>query len=375
MGKKKIFVQLWDCPNCGHKGLNALVYKECPDCAQVLSDDFLKNTDYVESVEVDENDPQYKQALEGPDWLCPVCGKRNPARYENCTCGNSRSEISGAVGAVDEKNKTTGGIKNWFQDGSQLEGTRARTEKAAAEKKSLGKFLVIGGISLVAALIFILFFWKFDVNVTAQSLNWERAVDVQIYKEIIKTDWEDRLPSSARILSRTREIFGYNKVKIGENTVTEQVTKTRQEIKGYQSVTRKERRGNGTVEEVTSQEPIYENITYTENVDKIVPVYRDDPIYKYKYVFSVDEWVADRQLVEKGVDSPPYWPESSLKEVVNNPRIGDRRIGTKTETYKADFRDSEGKNFSQTLSLEKWSSITKGTTYQGKKAILGNLDF
>ncbi|MBN2735954.1 MAG: hypothetical protein JXR70_03165 [Spirochaetales bacterium] len=396
MAKKpgRIFkIQLWDCPNCGNKGMNALFYKECTQCGQVLSDDFLGDLNYNEQVFLAEGDPLYELAMYGPDWLCS-CGRRNSGRYSSCECGAERETSEKGRGRVDKNGKTTGGIIDWYQDDSQLKAGTVKKKPGPDIRKILVPMIVIALILGLIGLFRFISETKIDVELTVTGHRWERAIDWERFELVKGEAWEDEVPEGARITSKSREIFGYKKVQTGTEIVYRQETrkvedgydlveKTRQVIAGYETKYRQERQGNGVIEDVPYQEAVYKTESYTEKLPRYKeitesipyeePVYRDDPIYKYKNHYELETWVKMETLKAAQENRSPLWPKTDFTAPQGAPIIGDTRIMAKTESYQVLLTDGNNKEYLWNCPQNQWEGFEPGSQHQAQKNLAGHL--
>lgn len=362
---REFTIQLWDCPTCGRKGLNGVFDKKCPECGQPLSDDFLANLDYTTTEFVAEDDPRYGMLAGGPDWLCQ-CGRRNPASDEFCACGERRGGKL-AEGAVDRNGATTGGIKDYFKDDSQIKARAAGARKGGRVPRPLA--IGIAAAIAVAVLLgaYFLFFATHEVRVTVLDHAWTRTLDVDRLEIQYGSAWEGELPSGASILGSSREVHHYDKVQVGERTVMKTVTRQVQD--GTVTKTRKERQGNGTVVTSTYEEPVYR--TVTEEVPTVEAVYQDVAAYRTKYRYSILVWRTERteKAAGKGLDAS--WPAPAIHRGSGGAAVGDEREGRRTETYAVRFKETGGGEFTLNFDEPRWRSLAEGSEYAARKNAMG----
>lgn len=230
------------------------------------------------------------------------------------------------------------------------------------------RMLLIGlaGLAAVAFVtatiwwIYVNYFETQPVNLTVQSLSWKREVDVEVFKTLVKEDWDP--PSDARILDSWREIRRY------EQVVDHYEKKTRT-VYDYKKVgTRKESyvcgstvtdNGNGTFEETPTycdrEVDVYDNVPREEEYEE--PVYRSVPVYDTKYRYEIDRWVYDRSIATDGGENTPYYA---------TPQLGPKeRIGDKRDWYWVGLSDDQSREFDREVSEYIWSSLHVGQVLIG----------
>ena len=120
--------------------------------------------------------------------------------------------------------------------------------------------------------------------------------------------------------------------------------------------------GNGLFKDKMCTRDVYENRERTEKV----PIYRLEPVYAAKYVYTIMRWTPDRTAQAQGNNKQPYWPKDLP--------IGDVwREGKKTETYTVQLKTQKHQNLAPEVDFETWQRYNVGDTIAAKKDALGNV--
>ncbi|MGC4113583.1 MAG: hypothetical protein QM765_02740 [Myxococcales bacterium] len=327
----------WDCPQCGFKGNRGSEIK-CKQCNKVRGNDVKF---YVED-DADEVFDQEKldKAQAGADWVCQYCDAINPAGNKACKqCHADRTEKKREVKEI-------------------LDQPAAPPPPKPKSKKALWiaglVALMCGGGTCVVCM-------PSEKAATLEAMSWERTIEVEKYGTVVKEDWRDEVPSGGRVVSTERRVHHTDKVQTGTKTtqVSEKVKTGTKTVK-----VGKKDMGNGYFEDITKEEPVYEN----RMVNKEVPVYREDPVYKDWAKYEIEEWHKDRVVRASAADGAPHWPEARL--------AGDKeREGKKNETYKATFKDEKGKELKwDKVPFDDWKSFKVGQGYKLKVSIAGGIE-
>lgn len=164
-----------------------------------------------------------------------------------------------------------------------------------------------GGSVAVAAmvtLIFVLFLNTHPVKVTVESFSWKRQIEVETYSQVHDASW-DSVPGDA-----------YN-------------------VESYWEVR--------TYRQVYSHTEYYDCGTtqYPRRCSR--DVYRSEPVYDWRYYYTVDRWVTSGWLVTQKDDHVPVWAEIPAtmdpSPVLGNDRVGNSRredYWVHTDKYKLD---------------------------------------
>lgn len=383
---KRLVEGLWDCKYCKAKGIGGSK-RECPHCGRPRDTDtkfYMPGTiTYVE-------EKKAKKISRNPDWVCRFCDCLNPNTSDVCiSCGASRTaENLNYFENQKEKEKieNRASIRADSNPSKELsrddnpepepvtpineEPTTFNKAKSfvgnAAE--SVVDFIsdslpAIGIIALIALIIGSILFLAVPrtKTVTVNHKYWEYSIDIERYQTVDESGWS--LPSDARLHESKSEIYTYERVLDHYENKTRQVAKKRldhyeERVVGYKDL------GNGYFEEKTERVPVYETYYETEHYQE--PVYVSKPIYKTKYYYEIDKWLHDRYLTTSGIDSSPYWADTSgLKS--------DERTGSQTSKYSFSGTDDEGNTKTYEASYSDWSDINAGDEITIKVSIFGNV--
>ncbi len=307
---------VWDCPYCGATRIRG-PETECNNCGASRDDDVKL---YLPEGAAEVTDEQaLKRASAGADWRCGFCGSESPAGTEVCTeCGakpdgteRRRADPPPApptpAAAVQKVQKKSGGGRWWIA------------------------LLVLGAI---AAVLYFFVFRTHAEQVEVKAHEWERVIQIEKFKTITEEDWEDKVPSDARVLSRRKALFKTEKIKVGTKRV-----KT-----GVKDL------GNG----------------YFEDVYEDRPIYKDQKIYKDKVRYHVDRWRPARKAKASARDTKPHWPKFKLREK--------ERRGKRTETYRLLLRTAEGEDVEFEVDDQKrWTWYEDGNSYEAQIRVSGGI--
>lgn len=326
----------WDCPQCGHKGNRGSEVK-CKQCGKVRGNEvkFYVEDEAAEVVD----DAALERARAGADWICQFCDAINPAANKACkSCHAERT---------DKKRE----VKEILDPPEAAPPPPKKKSKVGMIAGIVALLCGFGGVCAVCSTS------EKDLKLDAKS--WERTIEIEKYGTVVKHDWRDEVPSGGRVTSTERKVHHTNKIQTG--TRTEQV---KEKVKtGTKTVkVGKKDMGNGYFEDITKEEPVYED----RMVSKEVPVYREDPVYKDWATYEIEEWHKDRVATASGTDGDPAWPDTNL--------AGDKeRAGKKAEVYKAVFKDDKGKEYLwKEAPLADWKGLAVGQRYKLKVSSLGS---
>ncbi|MFZ2955570.1 MAG: zinc ribbon domain-containing protein [Candidatus Ozemobacteraceae bacterium] len=316
----------WICPNCNQKNTGSNI--QCPACGAARGTvPFI----YEEDGEVITDEIAKKEALSGADWICGYCSTSNPAGKTNCKqCGGGKD-----AGKDREQKDLSMGAPESPPDSSQ--------KSPAAVAKPLPGCFKFGCLGVI---LFLLIMMGLECRTTESlfevtGLVWSRSIKVEEFQAVQKSDWKDRVPLAASMVSQTQKERSQRQVKIGEQDVNESYSEkvkvgTRKVKTGVKDL------GNGRFKETYSDEPVYENKTRTRRVRK--PIYRSDPIYDTWVTFRVNEWRPIDEKRSSGTVEEPKWPDTGASERPAD-RLGERRNAARGEMYKVTFKASDGTEY------------------------------
>jgi hypothetical protein len=280
---------------------------------------------------------------ESSGWVCQQCEATNPGTFVRCgECGAYRGSrnplqkiprtgdapapvpLAGGAGGADEPLPFG---EDWDDEGMPL-------------RRKVG-FGVAGAIGLlvVAGLIGEVRFERTPEPVPAVvgAVAWERHVTIEQHGIVPGEGYT--LPDSAIDVVRTERVTDYRQDLAGYETVTREVPRTRQVLQGYREETRTVNEteqtgtrtytcgsrdlGNGYFEDVECTEPTYETVSRRERVSVPVykdvieyetvterqPVYRQVPVVEPYYTYRAPLWTPVDTLRLSGTWlTPPAWP-------------------------------------------------------------------
>ena len=342
----RLVMGFWDCPYCDSKGILGTI-RECPNCGKHRGKDtkfYMKSKNHDEVVRNNHylTEEQSKTKGKGQDWECSYCGGLNSVLDKVCiSCGHPRESSDLGYFQMREReenqkseqrktNETISDEKEFDIDEDLFpkpdleqfkpilnqvrqeykESIRQR-EEPKREKFSLNinwkPFLILGA---VLSFIFLLI-WLFvphEKTLHVLDKEWEYSIDIERYQQVHESDWS--LPSGAELEYTQREIHHYDEVLDHYETKTRTYTE-RVQVGSHTEYSYSDN-GDGTFTEHSYQVPDYENVTRTETYQE--PVYRDEPVYKTKYYYTVWKWLHERYVTTSGIDTEPYYGEVVLKD-------------------------------------------------------------
>lgn len=345
--EKGTFQMLWDCEYCGTEKLLGLDHRHCPCCGAPQDPErryFPKDEDKV-AVE--------DHKFHGADRVCGACSTPNGALAE--FCGNCGSPLTEAAEAKRREAQTSGAAGNFSEDSAnaasdELKGSSSSSSDddrynkpvetpdvsmSPAGKVAMGCFLVAVTLAILVSVVALV--WKKDASMAVTGHSWERTIQVEAYKTVTESAWDDQVPSGAKQVRCKSEVRSYNKVPDGETCRTKRVDQ-----------------GDGTYREV----------------EECKTKYKKEPEYDDKCSYKIDKWVVDRteKASGKGLKPAPSWPTVRA-------RRGQEREGKRGETYSVHYKDTDGKAYTCTMDQGPWSKAKKGAKYTGKvKVMTGGLD-
>ena len=393
----KIVEGLWDCKYCKSKGIGGSK-RECPHCGKPRDTDtkfYMPGTiTYVEEGEANE-------VSRNPDWVCRFCDCLNPDKVDVCiSCGASRTaenldyfenqnkkeqESKSSSVITEEPRADPNDSHEEMKDANVPENNIVSPMDNSEENKQyslfdkcknfagnaasvVGDFLFDSGpvllvIALVALIIGGIIFLAVPRTrtVTVDHTYWEQTIEIERYQTVDESGWS--LPQNARLHESRREIYEYEQVLDHYEDKTRQLAKQRvdhyeERVVGYKDL------GNGYFEEQTERVPVYETYYETEHYQE--PVYRSEPVYKTKYYYEIDKWLYDRALTTSGIDSEPYWADTSKLK-------SDERTSTQKGNYTFRGTDEKGDSKEYTAKYSDWSDLNAGDEITIKVSVFGNV--
>ena len=184
-------------------------------------------------------------------------------------------------------------------------------------------------------------------TVTVRDMTWKTSVDVEKYILCDEDDWE--LPEGATLKTTKQEVHHTEQEYVGER----EETYDSYEVIGSHVEYSYEDNGDGTFSEVANDVDDYGYVTRTRSV----PVYRDKPIYRTKYYYTIWRWKYDRTETAEGGGKTPEYPDPQLTDK--------ERLGKKSVEYEV---TCEVKDKEKTYKVEKsiYDKLDIGETYKVK---------
>jgi hypothetical protein len=395
----------WDCPSCGSKRVYGR-HVDCPGCGKprpagirfYLTDDAPAINDAS----------QLREARAGADWVCEHCGASTRATKTNCDgCGAPRGS-SPSQRVVDyplHAVPRSGDVPR-----PAARGLMGRVKREAGEpRKPAGKGKTCLGCGCLGFVVLLLLGMLSaavescgggrvggeDLKpATVAGKRWERAFQVEQRRVVEGSGWD--LPDSAEVVrsrrrlrgtgreveryeSVTRRVQRSREVPAGTRTATRQVPDSRTETRQVTERVRTGERtyvcgqrdlGNGYFEDIECSDPVYENVTrteeyevpttrtetyeetvyrteyYWENETTNEPVYRRVQVYDTFFDYRVPAWDSVETRQARGDTAAPAWPDTAL-------RPGQRIVGRRDE-YWMTFRRADGTRFGARVPLDVW---------------------
>lgn len=215
------YVELeWTCKNCGTR--NPGTRKTCQNCGAAMGAQ--EKFDLPAQQEVIQDKEKIAVAEVGPDVTCPYCGTRNAANAKSCKqCGGDLTGAQarfkgGVLGALDTtpapdvKCQNCGTMNpasavkcsNCGASLKRVEPKPAPVAQSTSPRAGMNIWLIVGIIAVVALCAvgaYFLFARTSDVTGTVAGVNWERTIAIMALAPVRDADWQDRLPSDAKVLS------------------------------------------------------------------------------------------------------------------------------------------------------------------------------
>lgn len=400
---KKRFEGRWKCLAC--TAVNRGLYKTCHNCGAAKEN--AKNYAPSEGERTDINDPELlKLATAGPDWICPSCKTNNPNFAQHCTnCGDGKggakqrqTHIYDTANVPDSEDEAVAdnpatvvtlpdvtpvsdysnvSVSTENNDDIPLTPSYTDTsveshapssqafwgETSKPNRKVSSSTLQIVGIGLVLAVIAgLVFFLTRSHEVTAQvsGFNWSRTIYIDRYVTTQESDWS--IPGGGRQLSVQDKVHHY--VEVFDHNEEEKYTVTIDDgSEEYECGSETIDEGNGFFTEETKYCTRY--LSHEETRTRIVPVYRDEPVYKPWYTYEIDKWVPSRTVPTSGTsrtDPAPFWAGITL-DYSGQTIIGAERESNRTQTYTVSFTYDDGKVYTREVSEADWNSYDPTVTY------------
>jgi len=221
------YEMLWDCPACGTPKLLGIQHRHCPACGSPQDPSARYYPSDQDKIAVQDH------VYQGADLVCPACTTANAGAAQFCVgCGSPLGPDAKQAAARAEQQAAMDqafageSIKDARAEARAHRDAQVQRElhKGATAKPGMSRGLkigiIVGGLALVlAAVIFVLFFWKREAGVEVEGHRWARTIEVQVFDEVRDSAWCDQLPRKARSVTRKKEKRSTKKVEDGETCV------------------------------------------------------------------------------------------------------------------------------------------------------------
>jgi rubrerythrin len=354
MAKKTVgFVELeWTCKRCGTK--NPGTQKTCSNCGAPM--DQADQFELPEEQKLIADKAKLEQAQKGADIHCPYCNTRNPAGTPTCSqCGGDlregKARAAGQVlGAFSDKPvaekpcpscgtpnpanaarcKNCGGdlVRKPAQAAAQSFSVQGGTEAPPKSKRTLLIGIAIGLCVCIGAIIVaVILSRSSEVTGVVQSVQWTRSIAILELGPVLRSDWQDQIPSDA-IVNSCRDSVRETVSDPAPNAV---------EVCGTPYTVDK---GGGVGEVV--QDCVYE-------------------VHDQYCTYTVEDWSEVDKAVASGNDLNPFWPDLSLTQ---KQREGDRSeeyvVTFSTDSQNYDYTLSDATAFMQFTLGSQWTLVLNG---------------
>lgn len=325
----KLVMGYWDCPYCGQSGIEGTL-RECPSCGHPRE----KDTKFY----MKANEKRYlteeegKNKGKGADWICGACDTLNSALDDHCkSCGSPR-DIEDGDYFSQKKVKTASSNHN-----------KLHTESRKVEKDFTNIFIFAAIAIMIGITAFMLYSFLSPTteNFHVDNVYWKTTQEVEILKTYHEEGWN--IPEGGRQTDKKWVVKTYEPVLDHYEPV--QKSRQVQVIDHYVPKSNYSDNGDGTFTENIYREPVYR--TDTEYYTEQEPVYRDEPVYAWKYWYDIDRWKVSDKLTktgEKDVVPVTYAAVSMINETT--------RAGNKYIEYFCDVTYTDEKKKGETETYE-----------------------
>ena len=340
-----MYEMLWDCAQCGAKGLLGVSHRHCPQCGAAQD----PATRYFPEpgAEIEAKNHRYV----GVDWQCTYCESPNSAAAAFCVnCGGPKDGAKDVKLVPDAPKLSSAPDQpaTKTQPPVALPATPAVPQPAfrrqpdnppppTSSSRSVRWLAAV--VALVFAALVVLayqFFSKHDETVQLADKSWTREVDVERFTSLSTSAWCDAMPGDAYQVTRSREQRGSKQVPDGQDCHTVRVDS-----------------GDGS---------------FTKR-QECSPRYRDEPVYDTRCHYRVNRWQILRTDKLAGKASlMPAWPQPLLAGPPAGGMglsggaalLGADRLGSKRERYQVTLQSAKGKQWTCTLSADRWAALADG---------------
>lgn len=354
----------WRCPRCSNANLGRFLH--CQTCGTKRDDDVQFFLDDENAVLSDAE--LLRQANAGADWICQYCGGNNRAFDQNCTsCGSARSAENKQL---REETRDAGDWTESAQRAAVLNSQNAPPGKSFFGSR-LFKIALLGAGALGA--LFVVLFGvliyistlEYSTDLEVVGLEWQRTIKLEEYKTVRETAWEGEVPAAARVQSKENALHHTDRVPNGTRQVPE--TYSERVADGTERyVCGRKNKKNGYFEDVYCTRTKYKDVTKTRM--KTETIYKDVPVFRARYTYLIDKWVAAGEKTTAGNDFNPQWAAVQIDNVRT-------REGGREENYNLLCKELGGNNklYKYKVEADAWSHFQNGMRLHGKTNFFGKL--
>lgn len=315
------YEMMWDCVQCGAKGLLGVSHRHCPQCG--AAQDPASRYFPEPGSEVEAKHHRYT----GVDWRCTFCESPNSAAAAFCAnCGGPKDGAKDVKLATDNPPHTgaTGSLR-WLK-------------------------VVFGLVLAALAVLAYQYVNKHDETVQLADKAWTREIDVERFTPLSTSAWCDAMPGDAYQVSRTREQRDTRQVPDGQDCHPVRVDA------GDGSFTKRQ--------ECSTR-------------------YRDEPVYDTRCHYRVNRWqVLRTDKLAGNASLMPAWPQpllagppaGSLGLSGGAALLGSDRMGSQREQYQVTLQSAQGKQWTCQLSADRWAALAEGKPVTMKVRGTGGAD-
>ncbi|MCF8211766.1 MAG: zinc ribbon domain-containing protein [Rhodoferax sp.] len=331
------FEMLWDCTQCGARGLFAKSQRHCPSCG--TAQDPAKRYFPKPGQEKQATGHQFV----GADWRCSYCESPNSAAAAFCgNCGGPKEGAQKVQPIVEDG--PGGALADITVSASEVPTPSGSAIPARTGSKSWPWRTGLAALLLVTISVLVLLFMrKHDETVQVIEKTWSREVDVERFSAVSASDWCDALPANAYQVSRRQEQRSTRQIEVGQDCRDIRVDM-----------------GDGT---------------FTKR-SECTPRFRSEPVFDAKCSYRIDRWQVLRTArLDGGANLAPTWPTPLFGNTgVLGDRLGAERIGSQREHYSVRLQSTEGKDWTCNFDFARWSALQAQQTLTVKVRAIGGVD-
>lgn len=348
------YEMMWDCAQCGAKGLLGVSHRHCPQCG--AAQDPASRYFPVPGSEIEAKNHRYT----GVDWRCTFCESPNSAAAAFCVnCGGPKDgaknvklvsdapESAPSPAATVPKSQPPGSPPVPQPAFPRLADSPPHTGATG----SLRWLKVVFGLVLAAlAVLAYQYVSKHDETVQLADKAWTREIEVERFASLSTSAWCDAMPGDAYQVSRTREQRDTRQVPDGQDCHSVRVDA-----------------GDGSF----------------SKRQECSTRYRDEPVYDTRCHYRVNRWqVLRTDKLAGNASLMPAWPQpllagppaGSMGLSGGAALLGSDRLGTKREQYQVTLQSAKGKQWTCQLSADRWAALAEGKPVTMKVRGTGGAD-